>query len=199
MKLSYAPDDLGTMLFHRQVSENGLVEIGVYRVAYGWRVRAGFVGEYCCVLDWCGGGNWKDVERLYSLCYAILSDREESRDCFEGIPPHSTVKPFYLDLDFVKIVGRLAGDFNLMVLDGTNPKTNQKFKVGDKVHVDPGEYTRAFKHYIRATITEIDEVCGYRLRAFQQDLPGIYMFNIWDKDLSPRTGRSRKYLSSKDK
>ena len=113
--------------------------------------------------------------------------------------PHSTVKPFYLDLDFVKIVGRLAGDFNLMVLDGTNPKTNQKFKVGDKVHVDPGEYTRAFKHYIRATITEIDEVCGYRLRAFQQDLPGIYMFNIWDKDLSPRTGRSRKYLSSKDK
>ena len=44
MKLSYAPDDLRTMLCHRHVSENGLVEIGVYRVAYGWRVRAGFVG-----------------------------------------------------------------------------------------------------------------------------------------------------------
>lgn len=113
-----APDDLHhTMLFHRLVSQNGLVEFGVYRVVYGWRVRACFVGDCGATLDWCGGGNWKDVERLYSICHAILVQREESRECFDGIPPWSHIKPFYLDLEFVKKVGRLAGDFPLLTLD----------------------------------------------------------------------------------
>jgi hypothetical protein len=118
MKLLHSPNDPKTMMFHRLESENGLVEMGVYRVAYGWRVRAGFTGKNFCELDWCGGGNWKDVERLYSLCCAILSNRKESSDCFEDIPPHSTIKPFHLDLKFVQIIGNLAGDFNLIVLNG---------------------------------------------------------------------------------
>jgi hypothetical protein len=118
MKLNSAPDDLhDTLLFHRRVSEKGLVEMGVYRVAYGWRVRAGFVGEMGCVLDWCGGGNWKDVERLYSLCHAILLSKKEDRQCFDDLPHYSTIKPFYLDLEFVKIVGEKAGDFSLIELN----------------------------------------------------------------------------------
>lgn len=122
MKFNSAPDDLhNTMLFHRKVSENGLVEMGVYRVMFGWRVRAGFVDDIgFCVLDWCGGGNWTDVERLYSLCFAILSDREENRQCFDDLPPVSMVKPFYLDLDFVKVVGEKAKchstEFKLLTL-----------------------------------------------------------------------------------
>ena len=47
--------------------------------------------------------------------------------------------------------------------------------------------------YIRAIITEIDNTgWGYQLRAFQQDLPGIYMYNVWDVDLIPRKN-GKKY------
>lgn len=74
--------------------------------------------------------------------------------------------------------------------------TTDKFKVGDKVYVDPGKPTFAFKNYIRATVTEVTtDGWGYHLRAFEQDLPGIYMFNIWDKDLLPRTNKSNKPLT----
>lgn len=111
-----APDDPFNSLIHRLVSENELVEIAVYRVLYGWRVRAGFVGSPFVELDWCGGGNWKDVERLYSLCLAVLSKREEGLDCFKELPMCSSVKPFYLDLDFVKLVSEKAGDFELINL-----------------------------------------------------------------------------------
>lgn len=122
MKLEIAPDDLhSTMLFHRRVSENGLVEMGVYRVMFGWRVRAGFVGKMSCALDWCGGGNWTDVERLYSLCFSILSNKQENYQCFDDLPPISMIKPFYLDHDFVKIVGEKAkcdsDEFKLFTLN----------------------------------------------------------------------------------
>lgn len=121
MKFKSAPEDAYNKMFHRHVSENELVEIGVYRVAYGWRVRAGFLGDPCVCLDWCGGGNWADVERLYSLCFAVLLKREENIHCFEGLPSHSMIKPFYLDLDFVQIVGKEAGDFQLMTLKNSKP------------------------------------------------------------------------------
>ena len=117
MKLIPAPDDpYETMMTNRLVSEKGLVEMGVYRVLYGYRVKAGFVGDAGSVLDWCGGGNWKDVERLYSLCKAILERKSESKKCFKGLPPFSLVKPFYNDANFVKLVGEEAGDFSLVSL-----------------------------------------------------------------------------------
>lgn len=66
----------------------------------------------------------------------------------------------------------------------------EKFKVGDKVYVVPTTFT-SMKNCIRATITEVGtDEWGYRLRAFERDLPGIYMFNIWDKDLQPRVDKS---------
>ena len=103
-------------LRHRLVSENGLVEMGTYRVLFGWRVRAGFCGSSCCALDWCAGGNFTDAERLYSLCKAILEKRPEDRSCFDGLPPHSEIKPFFLDPAFMEIVSREAGEFELISL-----------------------------------------------------------------------------------
>lgn len=70
--------------------------------------------------------------------------------------------------------------------------TSDKFKVGDKVHVVPLTPT-TMPYCIRAVVTEVDaEGRGYFLRAFSSDLPGIYMFNIWDKDLELRVGKARK-------
>lgn len=67
--------------------------------------------------------------------------------------------------------------------------TTKNFNVGDKVYVVPLTFTTC-KNCIRATVTEVnDDGWGYRLRAFESDLPGIYMFNMWDKDLRPRVGK----------
>lgn len=119
MKLHSIPDDPEiTGLTHRLSSANDVVHMGVYRVMYGWRVRAGRCSDlWGTRLDWCGGGNWKDVERLYSLLYGILSQREESEDCLDDLPECSKIKPFYNDHEFVRLVGELAGDFELLELE----------------------------------------------------------------------------------
>jgi hypothetical protein len=71
-------------------------------------------------------------------------------------------------------------------------RKTEKFKVGDKVYVVSTSPT-LMKDCIRAVVTEIgDDGWGYRLRAFEQDLPGIYMFNMWDKDLQIRVGKKKK-------
>lgn len=70
--------------------------------------------------------------------------------------------------------------------------TTEKFKVGDKVYVVPLQPT-IMPTCIRATVTEVGtDRWGYHLRAFESDLPGIYMFNMWDKDLEPRVGKKVK-------
>ncbi len=72
-------------------------------------------------------------------------------------------------------------------------RTTKKFKVRDKVYVVPLTMNSVGMDYcIRAVVTEVDEKHGYFLRAFEKDLPGIHMFNIWDKDLELRTSKARK-------
>lgn len=119
MKFLPAPDDPTISgLFHRRLSENGLIHFGVYRVAYGFRVRAGFANDWCGVtLDWCGGGDWKNVERLYSIVEGILSQRPENKCCFDGLPGSNAVKPFFLDQAFVETVIPLAGEVQLVKLE----------------------------------------------------------------------------------
>ncbi len=75
-------------------------------------------------------------------------------------------------------------------------KTNTKFKIGDKVYVHCGDFPGdPDTLHIRATITGIDtHFNGYLLRAFQQDLPGIYMFNVHDDQLSVRADKSKYEL-----
>jgi hypothetical protein len=106
MKLLPAPPSNWTHMFHRLVSENQYAHMGVMRVAYGYRVRAGWCSDRAGVhLDWCGGGNWADVQSLYTILANILSRRAENEDCFDGLPPHSEVKPYFLDADFLMKVG----------------------------------------------------------------------------------------------
>jgi hypothetical protein len=89
-------------MFHRLVSENNYVHMGVLRVAYGYRVRAGWCLDRAGVhLDWCGGGNWEDVQTLYTILANILAHRPEDDSCFDCLPPHSEVKPYFLDPVFL--------------------------------------------------------------------------------------------------
>jgi hypothetical protein len=116
-----ADDDHNNKLFCRRVSDGWTVEIGVYRVLYGYRVRAGFVGAMCSTLDWCAGPNWIEVESLYTMALQILMSREESSNCFDGIPTHSTVKPYRNDHEFLRQIAALipADACEMVTLDST--------------------------------------------------------------------------------
>jgi hypothetical protein len=120
MKFHSMPDDDKKLLANLIYSEKGLVEIGVHRVMFGWRVRAGFANQSTCELDWCAGGNWDDVCRLYSICKSILESREENLRCFYGLPTVSAIKPFYKDEAFVKLIESLSPDFELIKLEKPN-------------------------------------------------------------------------------
>ena len=118
MILTQTNPDWRNQLYHRRVSQTNLIEIGVYPVLFGYRVRAGFVGAYATELDWCAGNCWLRVQSLYAIVLGILSSCEESAAAFEGIPLQSKLKPYFHDLEFVTTLASLVDEpFEPVVLD----------------------------------------------------------------------------------
>lgn len=97
MKFIAAEDDNQNQLYQRIVSEDGKIEIAIHPVMFGYRVRAGYVGNTYVHIDWCGGSDHSAVEMLYSIAKNIL----ENTGSFKGIPSHSKIKPYYKDVDFM--------------------------------------------------------------------------------------------------
>lgn len=93
---------------YREVSENGTVELGVYPVAFGFRIRAGFVGDGWVNMDWCAGDQQHVIEWLFSCAKTILSKRKDNMEAFQGIPECCLIKPFFNDQDFVWEISNLA-------------------------------------------------------------------------------------------
>ena len=104
MKFLEAQDDNENNLYQRLVSEDGNIEMGIYLVMFGYRVRAGFVGNGIYELDWCGGDEQTQLELLYSIMKNIL----EARGNFRYVPPSSVIKPFFNDHDFVYRINELV-------------------------------------------------------------------------------------------
>lgn len=104
MKFIQTKDCVNHQLFQRLVSEDGKIEMGVYPVMFGFRVRAGYIGGMGFEMDWCGGADQGQVELLYSLAKNIL----ENKGHFKGIPERSNIKPFFNDQEFVNCVNALV-------------------------------------------------------------------------------------------
>lgn len=90
------------------------VEIGVYPVLFGFRIRCGYVGSLQCCLDWCCGMSMPSLVAFYIAAEALLTDRMKSHperigslELFFGIPGTSDVKPVYLDQRFVDRIDAL--------------------------------------------------------------------------------------------
>lgn len=82
----------------RRVSEDGKIEIGVYPVLFGFRVRAGYIGAWGPTIDWCCGNDPVGLNIAYNFCLGLLG---------EGVPfcefiPSTRVKPVFDDADFRK-------------------------------------------------------------------------------------------------
>ncbi len=112
-------------LYQRLVSEDGKIEMGIYPVMYGYRVRAGYVGSMVCELDWCGGDDQSQLELLYSICKNIL----ESKGNFSNIPIRSEIKPFYKDAQFVEAINSLTTKpLEIVKLEPLYESKNKLFK-----------------------------------------------------------------------
>lgn len=108
MKFTNAPNDpVQTGIIDRVVSETGLVEVGVYPVLFGYRIRAGYVGDPMCIIDWCCGDSSKMLHSHYVALLLILRRREESGGCFHGIPRTSAIKPCWKDKEFCNDLSRV--------------------------------------------------------------------------------------------
>lgn len=102
MKLE--PDDGTTGLSPRYVSDDGKIEVGVYPVMFGVRVRAGYVGLGVCELDWCCGTNRVFLEGLLGALKKHI--QANPKNPFEGLPTISQIKPAYNDPDFMKAINK---------------------------------------------------------------------------------------------
>ena len=96
-------DDLKNELSNRYEYEDGKIEFGIYKVLFGYRIRAGFVGSSSCEIDWCCGDNNFHVSFLYNLVKEYLESFEGSNPFLE-LPICSKIKPYYKDEDFMNII-----------------------------------------------------------------------------------------------
>lgn len=103
LEFKEADDDNVSKFYQRLVSSDGNIEMGIYPTIFGYRVRAGYVGNGIYELDWCGGDDQKQVELLYSIMKNIL----EHKGGFSGVPSASVIKPFYNDEDFVNKINEM--------------------------------------------------------------------------------------------
>lgn len=101
MKLR-AEDDTTNGLLLRLT--DGRVEMGLYPVLFGWRVRGGMVGDGWCHCDWCCGADPLVVFVGYNLMRRLL----EGGVSLMELPGSSRIKPFNNDDEFVdKLQGLL--------------------------------------------------------------------------------------------
>lgn len=84
--------------YHRMVM--GRIEMGVYPVMFGWRVRAGYIGSVFIELDWCCG----DRPGFVWGTYCMLKELLERGIKMEDLPGRSHVKPWSHDPEFMSRV-----------------------------------------------------------------------------------------------
>jgi hypothetical protein len=82
-----APNHLENQMFRRKVSEDGKYEIGIYPVMFGFRVRAGKVGDGYCHIDYCCQTDLSLIGLVYSCVAAIMQEHiEAGKPVFANFP-----------------------------------------------------------------------------------------------------------------
>lgn len=94
----------------RYVSENGVWEMGVYRVIFGYRVGAGLATSGCREVVYCAGANPEHVHEIRDLVRDILQAFPESErgHRISALLPSFEIKPIHKDATCVPELRRLA-------------------------------------------------------------------------------------------
>lgn len=83
-------------LLDRYVSDDMQIEIGIYKVLFGWRVRVGKIGDYMYSIDWCCGDKLALVIFTHGLVKRLIEE-----NYLNLLPGFSMVKPWTKDPDFI--------------------------------------------------------------------------------------------------
>jgi hypothetical protein len=105
--------DIKDGIFYREVCAERKVEICVYRVMYGYRVRVGYVGDQCYYLDYCAGAQHERVEELFARVKHVLSNYEPEQ---LGIIrwPNQNTKPIFNDALCYDQLSSISADYEEM-------------------------------------------------------------------------------------
>lgn len=93
--LKPVPDNHQNQMFN--IISDNKIEMGIHRVMYGYRIRAGYVGDGWVSWDWCCGSNNFLVSLTYGIARTLLTEGVNFRD----VPSHSRVKPWNKDEAFM--------------------------------------------------------------------------------------------------
>ena len=110
-KFEDSPDD-ENMIF-RKIRDG--IEVGVYPVLFGYRIRAGIIGDGAGCIDYCAGNDLKEVENIYSLVISIMNKLMDEgiflgvRDAAYHIFPRQQVKPMFNDFECFMKLSELCG------------------------------------------------------------------------------------------
>lgn len=106
----------------RKTTRDGKYELGVWGVMYGFRVRAGVVGNIAFDFDWCCGVN----HPFLCAMYGVLEQAIDHRVHFE-MPRISEIKPAHLDDWFVRKIGRIYFEHGLSLEKSHEPLPSLDF------------------------------------------------------------------------
>lgn len=120
---------------------DGVVEMCLAPMIFGWRVRAGFVesdGSYCLEYwcDWCCGSDRELISGTYTIMQRILENGVD----LKSLPRRSAVKPWYLDEDFKEIIVTLANEV------GVGPGSQVDFDLIDVETLRKGDINGAHSY-----------------------------------------------------
>jgi hypothetical protein len=73
-----AKDDLENGMFRRKVTADGKYEIAIHPVLFGFRIRAGVVGDAGPTLDYCCVTDVQLIQMTYNCVMAVMNEREVS-------------------------------------------------------------------------------------------------------------------------
>lgn len=97
MKFTKAED---TELKARHICEG--VELGIWPVLFGYRVRAGYVGDFYYGLDWCCGEHL--IVATITMEFLMKMVEKDGIDVIKKLPGFSKIKPWYKDDKFIEAV-----------------------------------------------------------------------------------------------
>lgn len=122
-------------IYVRYIDPEYNVEIGIHPVIYGWRVRAGYIGDDWCHLDYCCGSDPIMLKFILSVCKTIL----ETNGCDFKVFPRQHVKPITSDAHcFSELISLMdASKFEMVDLPPLGPlkakSIEEIFKNADNV------------------------------------------------------------------
>lgn len=87
-----------------QSSGKSTAFVAICKMMFGYRARAGWTGQLMYEVDWCMGAV-DPTGQLAEVVIEHLGAMIVKNSGFNGIPRHSTIKPLFLDLEFMASIG----------------------------------------------------------------------------------------------